>query len=281
MSKNQGSQTFIRTLIAKEIELGFLYIDSHARKQLPEKSGEIKVQLGSSKQIRSLTYNVKYHRIFGLVSWYRRSNLTPKSQVTISIENNGIIHLETVQSPIEEPKYTPDEIEEIVDLSGLSSMAKGDIVEDRIKEIILLYGQGSLSVYKPVSDSEGIDLIVVKNGVFQPLFIQVKGRFKLHNDKTFIADVRMKTFNPHHSYFIVGAYFNPISFEIDDHILFAPSKVVKKVGTIINARGEERFRITTNILKPSKSKWAEYIITKQGLVEAILDKFDEMEKYLK
>ncbi|MBL7096011.1 hypothetical protein ISS22_18855 [candidate division KSB1 bacterium] len=91
----------------------------------------------------------------------------------------------------------------------------------------------------------------------------------------------MKTFNPHHSYFVVGAYFNPISFEINDHILFVPSKVVKKVGTIINARGEERYRITTNILKPSKSKWAEYIISKQGLVEAILDKFDEMEKYLK
>lgn len=281
MSKNQGSQTFIRTLIAKEIELGFLYIDSHARKQLPEKSGEIKVQLGSSKQIRSLTYNVKYHRIFGLVSWYRRSNLTPKSQVTISIENNGIIHLETVQSPIEEPKYTPDEIDEIVDLSGLSSMAKGDIVEDRIKEIILLYSQGSLSVYKPVSDSEGIDLIVVKNGVFQPLFLQVKGRFKLQNDRTFISDVRLKTFNPHHSYFVVGAYFNPSSFEIDEHILFIPSITVKKLGTLINARGEERYRITTNILKPGKSKWAEYIITKQGLVEAILEKFSEVEKYLK
>ena len=277
----KNSNQFIRTLIAKEIELGFLYIDSKARTLFPKESGEIRIKLGSSNQTKSLTYNAIHHRIFGLVSWYRRNNLIAKSQIAISVDENGIAHLDTMQSPIEEPKYTPDEIGEIVDLSGLSSMAKGDIVEDRIKEIILLYGQGSLSVYKPVSDSEGIDLIVVKNGVFQPLFIQVKGRFKLHNDRTFIADVRMKTFNPHHSYFVVGAYFNPISFEIDDHILFVPSKVVKKVGTIINARGEERYRITTNILKPSKSKWAEYIISKQGLVEAILDKFDEMEKYLK
>ena len=277
----KNSNQFIRTLIAKEIELGFLYIDSKARTLFPKESGEIRIKLGSSNQTKSLTYNAIHHRIFGLVSWYRRNNLIAKSQIAISVDENGIAHLDTMQSPIEEPKYTPDEIGEIVDLSGLSSMAKGDIVEDRIKEIILLYGQGSLSVYKPVSDSEGIDLIVVKNGVFQPLFIQVKGRFKLHNDRTFIADVRMKTFNPHHSYFVVGAYFNPISFEIDDHILFVPSKVVKKVGTIINARGEERYRITTNILKPSKSKWAEYIISKQGLVEAILDKFDEMERYLK
>jgi hypothetical protein len=281
MVDNKNTNQFIRTLIAKEIELGFLYIDSKAKILFPKDSGEIRAKLGKSNQTESLTYNAKHHRIFGLVSWYRRNNLIAKSQITISVDGDGIIHLQTLETSIEEPKYTPDEIEEIVDLSGLSSMAKGDIVEDRIKEIILLYGQGSLSVYKPVSDSEGIDLIVVKNGVFQPLFIQVKGRFKLHNDRTFIADVRMKTFNPHHSYFVVGAYFNPISFEIDDHILFVPSKVVKKVGTIINARGEERYRITTNILKPSKSKWAEYIISKQGLVEAILDKFDEMEKYLK
>jgi len=281
MVDNKNTNQFIRTLITKEIELGFLYIDSNARKLFPKDPGEIRAKLGNSNQIESLTYNAKHHRIFGLVSWYRRNNLIAKSQITISVDGDGIIHLQTLDTSIEKPKYTPDEIEEIVDLSGLSSMAKGDIVEDRIKEIILLYGQGSLSVYKPVSDSEGIDLIVVKNGVFQPLFIQVKGRFKLHNDRTFIADVRMKTFNPHHSYFVVGAYFNPISFEIDDHILFVPSKVVKKVGTIINARGEERYRITTNILKPSKSKWAEYIISKQGLVESILDKFDEMEKYLK
>ncbi|MBC8490292.1 MAG: hypothetical protein H8D45_30115 [Bacteroidetes bacterium] len=279
--QNQNSRSFIRNLIAKEIELGFLYIDSKARTVFPKESGEIRVKLGNSTKVQNLIYNAKHNRIFGLVSWYRRNNLIGKSQIAISVDDDGIIHLQTLETPIEEPKYTPDEIEEIVDLSGLSSMAKGDIVEDRIKEIILLYGQGSLSVYKPVSDSEGIDLIVVKNGVFQPLFLQVKGRFKLQNDRTFISDVRLKTFNPHHSYFVVGAYFNPNLFEIDDHILFIPSKTVKKLGTVINARGEERYRITTNILKPEKSKWAEYVITKQGLVEAILNKFDEMEKYLK
>lgn len=281
MKDKYSSKRFIRTLIGKEIELGFLYIDSRAKKLFPRGSGEIKVQLSNSNQIQSLTYNAKYQRIFGLVTWYRRNNLIPKNQISILVDDNGIIHLEAIQSSIEESNYTQDELEEIVDLSGLSSMAKGDIVEDRIKEIILLYGQGSLSVYKPVSDSEGIDLIVVKKGVFQPLFIQVKGRFKLQNDRTFIADVRMKTFNSHHSYYVVGAYFNPSSFEIDNHILFVPSKIVKKLGTVINARGEERYRITTNILKPSKSKWAKYIRTKQGLVEAILEKFSEMGKYLK
>ena len=91
----------------------------------------------------------------------------------------------------------------------------------------------------------------------------------------------MKTFNTHHSYFVVGAYFDVNTFEIDDHILFIPSKIVKNLGTVVNARDEKRYRITTNLLKPGKSKWADYIITKQGLVESILGKFNEMGKYLK
>jgi len=281
MNKNNSEKKYSRTLIAKEIELGFLYIDSNARKSFPKESGEISIKLDGVQKAQSLTYNSKHNRVFGLVSWYRQFAVQPKDQVEIMVDQAGKIFLSIANQPATKPDYSDDEIDEIVDLSGLSTMAKGDIVEDRIKEIILLYGQGDLSVYKPVSDNEGIDLIIVKNGIFQPLFLQVKGRFKLHQNKTFIADVRLKTFNPHHSYYVVGAYFNPATFEIDDHVLFVPSEKVKQKGTKINARGEERYRITTNLLNPKKSKWAEYVINKQGLVDAIREKFNEMEKYIK
>ncbi|MBC8193614.1 MAG: hypothetical protein H8E18_14605 [FCB group bacterium] len=281
MNKNITVNKFTRTLIAKEIELGFLYIDSSARKSFPQVSGKISIKLHGIDALQSLTYNSKHNRIFGLASWYRQYGVKPKDQIEISINPAGRISLCVMNQPTIKPSYSDDEIDEIVDLSGLSSMAKGDIVEDRIKEIILLYGQGDLSVYKPVSDNEGIDLIIVKNGVFQPLFLQVKGRFKLHRDKTFIADVRLKTFNPHHSYFVVGAYFDPATFEIDDHVLFVPSEEVMRKGIKINARGEERYRITTNMLNPNKSKWADYVISKQGLVDAIREKFVEIEKYIR
>jgi hypothetical protein len=281
MNKNNSEIKYHRTLIAKEIELGFLYIDSNARKSFPQESGEISIKLNGVSTLQSLTYNSKHNRVFGLVSWYRQFAVQPKDQVEIVVDHAGYISLDINNQAVSKLDYSDDEIAEIVDLSGLSTMAKGDIVEDRIKEIILLYGQGDLSVYKPVSDNEGIDLIIVKNGVFQPLFLQVKGRFKLHQNKAFIADVRLKTFNPHHSYYVVGAYFNPATFEIDDNVLFVPSEKVKEIGTKINARGEERYRITTNILNPKKSKWAKYVINKQGLVDAIREKFNEMEKYIK
>jgi len=48
----------------------------------------------------------------------------------------------------------------------------------------------------------------------------------------------MKTFNTHHSYFVVGAYFDVNTFEIDDHILFILSKIVKNLGKVVNARHE-------------------------------------------
>ena len=170
---------------------------------------------------------------------------------------------------------------EMVDLSGLSSTHKGDIVEDRIKELLLLFGQGLLSVYKPVSDTEGIDLIVVKNGVFQPVFLQVKARFNLQKNGAFLCDIRMKTFKPHHTYFVIGAYFDPGTLELHDKLLFIPTPIVEKEGTKIRVKDETRCRITTLLSDKTRSKWAPYIVNKSDIANKILDKFEEMGTYLK
>jgi hypothetical protein len=267
-----------RTLIAKEVELGFLYVSAEARKAFPKKTQHIMVTFDNSKKHNEYLYNSTNHRITGLTRWYRNHELKSKAQVGIIIEKDGI-RLRAGSDSKTPEGYTADELEQIVDLSGLSTMAKGDIVEDRIKEIILLYGQGVLSVYKPVSDNEGIDLIVVKNGIFQPLFLQVKGRFKLRGNNL-LCDVRLKTFKPHHSYYVVGAYFNPATLDIHDRILFAPSKIVAQQGGLVNKGKDERRRVVTNILNPQKDKWVPYTMTKQDFVIAILEKFDEMGKYL-
>lgn len=46
----------------------------------------------------------------------------------------------------------------------VSTKQKGDITEARIAELITLYGDTTLSCYKPISDDEGIDLIVKEKG---------------------------------------------------------------------------------------------------------------------
>lgn len=271
----------VRTLIAKEIELGFLYINAVTRKGFPKKTQHISLALDNSKKFNKFQYNAVHNRIFGLSKWYKKHGFKPKAQVQIVFEDEGIRLKVVASSPKEKPEYSADELEQIVDLSGLSTMAKGDIVEDRIKETILLYGQGELSVYKPVSDNEGIDLIVVKNGMFQPLFLQVKGRFKLRKGNSLLCDVRLKTFKPHHSYFVVGAFFDPATLDVYDRLLFVPSAVVEKEGGLVNKGKDERRRIVTNLVKPMKDKWVQYTMSKADFVNAILSKFEEMEKYLR
>lgn len=271
---------YSRILIAKEIELGFLYIKSQAQHSFPRTNSQVSIYVGGAKSPISLSYNSKYHRLFGLTQWYKSNDAKPKDTVTIEELGEYNFRLRFTKGHVEE-EYTEEEVEEIIDLSDLSSTAKGDIVEDRIKEQILLFGQGLLSVYKPVSDSEGIDLIVVKNGVFQPVFLQVKGRFTLHKGGTFICDVRMKTFKPHHSYFLIGAYFDPKTLELHDKLLFIPTEIVEKEGTKIKIKGGTRCRITTRLSDKTHGKWAPYIVGKKDIANKVLEKFEETTTYLK
>jgi hypothetical protein len=170
--------------------------------------------------------------------------------------------------------------EAILDLSGLSSQAKGDIVEDRIKELVLLHGQGLLNVYKPVSDTEGIDLIIVRNGQFHPIFIQVKGRYGLHQGRSLILRVKKKTFTPHANYYVVGAFFDPKTLELADDIVLIPSKnMVEEAGTV-KSNGEW-YNIVASLKDNSKDKWSHYKIKKEELATKLIEKFEEMHRYIK
>ncbi len=54
---------------------------------------------------------------------------------------------------------------------GVSTKQKGDIAEARIAELIMLYGDTTLSCYKPISDDEGIDLIVKEKKSLKTMYI--------------------------------------------------------------------------------------------------------------
>ncbi|MCK4642534.1 hypothetical protein KAU32_02735 [bacterium] len=266
-------EIFKRRLIQVEVKGGFLYIPSKGVEFMPDTKGKIECKMDG--KINKLTYNYQYRRIFGLTQWYKRNKVEAGDEVGLSMENNTY-RLEL--AGFEEKELIDHRPDNIIDTSGLTSSTKGDIVEDRIKDLILLYGQGLLSVYKPVTDTEGIDLIVVKNGIYQPIFLQVKSRFKLHETGSFIIDVRKKTFNPHHSFFVVGAYFDPKTIEIDENLIFLPSEKVLN-GNVVN-KNNPRFRISTR-LSNSRGRWAKYIIKKTTLAENLLEKFSEMSRYIK
>lgn len=72
-----------------------------------------------------------------------------------------------IEIPIDERKT-----EKIYKISkDVSTHQKGDIAEARIAELIALYGDTTLSCYKPISDDEGIDLIVKEKGSLRTMYI--------------------------------------------------------------------------------------------------------------
>ncbi|WP_176230078.1 winged helix-turn-helix domain-containing protein [Candidatus Hakubella thermalkaliphila] len=168
--------------------------------------------------------------------------------------------------------------EEITDLSGLTSTQKGRIVENRIRELILLYGGGALSVYEPASDIEAIDLIVLKKGEFRPIYLQVKSRFGLSgkSKKTYIQDIREKTFEPYPTFFIVYAYFNPHTMELHDNLFLIPSDKLRELAVEINPQGKgKRLRLVAPMSPKPGTKWAEFIIDKTQLADVLLQKIEE------
>lgn len=269
------SNKILRKLIEVEIRLGFIYIPSRNLELMPDNNTKIDVNLDGKDKI--LTYNPIHRRIFGLTNWYRKHNLKPGQEIVITKENN-IYKFELKKK--EETKKAKEEAKDLVDIPSLSTTAKGDIVEDRIKELILLHGQGLLSVYKPVTDNEGIDLIVVKNGMFQPIFLQVKSRFNLYKNN-FITNINKKTFNSHHSYYIVCAYFDLNSMELFNNLLMIPSYDIEKKAISLNPNNRPVYRVVSSLDSESKGKWSKYLVNKTKLVNKLIEKFEEMFKYIK
>lgn len=273
------STHYQRKIIDVEAKLGFLFVPAHVREHLPTQSQKIKVRFEQSNY-EELTYNADCYRIFGLTAWYRSHNIEAGAFLDIRIENEQlqITRQQNTQDIVRdtEPIEENETNSESIDITNLSANAKGDIVEDRIKELILLYGQGMLNVYKPVNDIEGIDLIVLKNNQFQPIFLQIKSRFDAYSSKK--LTITLKNFKAHHSYYVVGVSFHAQKLEVENKLFLFPSK---KVEEKTNLLGRGQRQITTSMKSRSNDQWQEFAVTKEEFVNKLFEKFAEMEMYLR
>lgn len=281
--------SYTRKLIEIEVKLGFLFIPAKAQAFLPNKNSKVKVIFSDEdEEGRFLSYNSEYNRIFGLTSWYKQHKLTAGSYLKIEIENNIVtITNKTVwlNELRKKGKIVTQELDNelthldspSLDISNLSTQVKGNIIEDRVKEIILLYGQSLLNIYKPVIDNEGIDLLVMKNGFYHPIFLQVKSRYNAVEEVNLVLTLS-RTFKPHMNFHIVGIAFNTNSLELEDRILFIPSEVISKEAIHLK---NGTIRITASLNKSSRDKWQKYMVSKEELVSKLIEQFTEMEKYYK
>lgn len=158
----------------------------------------------------------------------------------------------------------------------LSSRQKGEISENRVAEIITLASAGNISCFRPITDDDGLDLIISPKGEFKPLFIQVKSRFVLQKNGRFIQNVGFGTFKPHKSFYVLFVLFNQKTLEIDA-IWFVPSLDFSKKAFHKKAGETYKsfYRITANPRNTSKDKWAKYLTDKTTLVDRIYSVIDE------
>lgn len=273
---------FVKNLIAIELELGFVRIPSKFISLFPKENSKINVRFSDGKTY-SLTYDPKNNRVYGLKNFYKNHKAETKDGLEVEkVGDDFKFHvIKLKESEKKQVEITKEEAEQVIDLSNLSTQAKGNVVESRIAELIMLYGQGLLNVYKPLIDIEGIDLIVLKHGVFQPIFLQVKSRYVLHANNSLLVDIGDKTLKPHHTYFLVGAYLNPKTLEINDDLLLMPTEDIDKVSMKINSKGDVRHRLIVSLKENSNQRLTKYLVKKTDFVDKLLKKFGEIEKYYK
>lgn len=264
------SMSYQRKLIGVEKKLGFLYVPAEVRDLLPNENAEVQVQLPEDSKPKGKSYNADHNRIFGLTPFYRKHNLNAGDMISVDV-SSGLIKI----SLVEKTKFEDSEEKEdenFIDISGLSSQSKGNIGEDRVKEIILLYSQGLLNVYKPVIDDRGIDLIVLKEKIYNPIYIQVKTRFNVHKRNRLILTINGNTFKPHHSYYVIGLMFNQEKMEMDENILFIPSKEIPKLASKLS---DGNWRVTVSFANgKTTGKYKKYFVTKEELVNKLLERID-------
>jgi len=153
---------------------------------------------------------------------------------------------------------------------SLSTKQKGDITEARVAELITLYGDEGLSCYRPISDDEGIDIIVKKRGELDVVYVQVKSTYGYNDSRGFVSTVKEKSIQDKTRMLIVFVYFDLSTGDLYDHIFCIPAPEFLKLTA--NDKKKTGHRVfTVGLNNPDKSKYAEFMIEKRELANKIVE----------
>jgi hypothetical protein len=150
----------------------------------------------------------------------------------------------------------------------VSSRQKGDIAEARIAELITLYGDTTLSCYKPISDDEGIDLIVKEKGSLKTMYIQIKSRFGYNPDEIFTATTKTSGMVDNYSMAVVFCYFDTEDGDLWDYLWFVSAPDFIKHSNKLT--GGNMLGFVAGRQKKESNKWDNYLIDKRDLANQII-----------
>ena len=150
----------------------------------------------------------------------------------------------------------------------VSSRQKGDIAEARIAELITLYGDTTLACYKPISDDEGIDLIVKEKGSLKTMYIQIKSRFGDNPDEIFTATTKTSGMVDNYSMAVVFCYFDTEEGDLWDYLWFVSAPDFIKHSNKLT--GGNMLGFVAGRQKKESNKWDNYLIDKRDLANQII-----------
>jgi len=150
----------------------------------------------------------------------------------------------------------------------ISTKQKGDIAEARIAELIALYGDTTLSCYKPLSDDEGIDLIVKEKDSLKTMYIQIKSRFGNNPDEIFVATTKSVTVADNYSMALIFCFFDTEEGDLWGYLWFVPAPdFIKMANSLDNGK---LYGFVAGRKKKESNKWDKYLIDKRDLANMII-----------
>ncbi len=178
-------------------------------------------------------------------------------------------NLPTIEKKVQEVQREIEKEKEYCISKNVSSKQKGDIAEARIAELITLYGETCLSCYKPISDDEGIDLIVKKKGALKSVYIQIKSRYGDTASGVYTATVKASSLQDNYSMMLVFCLFDTEQGDLWDYIWLVPAtEFVKKANKL---QGGTLLGFVAGRNRNESNKWDQYLIDKRGLANAIIE----------
>lgn len=152
--------------------------------------------------------------------------------------------------------------------NNISTKQKGDIAEARIAELITLYGDTTLSCYKPISDDEGIDLIVKEKGSLRTMYIQIKSRYGDNPDEIFTATTKAVSITDNYSTAIIFCYFDTEDGDIWNYLWFIPAPDFIRLGNKL--KNGTMLGFVAGRKKKETNKWDDFLIDKRDLANQII-----------
>lgn len=215
--------------------------------------------------------------------WLKTAGKTPaatmNSQLVVDTNKNGVKSLFKKTAPStfainDEVKVATKEVlteeaekKQYVVSSTLMTVQKGNIVEARVSELILLYGT-NLSCYRPVSDDEGIDLIVKEKGSLKSVYIQVKSNFSDDFSKPFVATVKKRSTVDNYSMAFVFCLFDTAKGDVHDYVWFVPAPDFIRMA---HKDKNDLLGFVSGKQKKDSNKWDTFMIDKRDLANRVIE----------